>query len=232
MSDPQVVDLARPIRPQSFGRSRPDRIADPVVEPQWPGIRTVAAIGGGSAALFDDAGDSLSEPADVLAAMPGSLAGAGDGAILDGYLTKQVATDDGVQTWVNEYPTFGSEMSRFLVGGARRRAEEAARQREADIRDVTFEPEDPVNLVAVDLLWLDGRWLLDVPLLERKRILESILPGTELVRAGPFVRPPIGTWIGSWRAQGFRGLTFKAANSRYRPGETAPDWSASRMPRR
>ena len=34
------------------------------------------------------------------------------------------------------------------------------------------------------------------------------------------------------RAQGFRGMTFKAANSRYRPGETATDWTRTDLPRR
>ena len=57
--------------------------------------------------------------------------------------------------------------------------------------------------MAIDLLWLDGESLLDVPLLERKRLLESVLDESELVRRGAFVRPPIETWIGSWRALGF-----------------------------
>ena len=103
-------------------------------------------------------------------------------------------------------------------------AEEEAAQVIAD--------DDTVNLVVVDLLWLDGEWLLDVPLLERKRLLEAILPGSSLVRTGPFVRPPIGTWIGSWRSQGFRGLSFKAANSRYEPGARSSDWATATMPRR
>ncbi len=86
--------------------------------------------------------------------------------------------------------------------------------------------------MVIDLLWLDGEWLLDVPLLERKRLLEAIVPGDDLVRASPYVRPPIDTWIGSWRAQGFPGLSFRSANSPYRPGETAPDWTTTPMPRR
>jgi hypothetical protein len=38
--------------------------------------------------------------------------------------------------------------------------------------------------------------------------------------------------MGSWRAQGFRAMSFKAANSRYRPGETARDWTLVDLPRR
>ena len=40
------------------------------------------------------------------------------------------------------------------------------------------------------------------------------------------------SWVGSWKAQGFNGLTYKAANSRYHPGESTADWAVSGMPRR
>jgi ATP-dependent DNA ligase len=106
------------------------------------------------------------------------------------------------------------------------------KRRQEEAEDAQFDETDVVNLIVNDLLWLDGQWLLDVPLLERKRVLESILPPGQLVRPGPFVRMPIDSWIGSWRAQGFRGMAFKAANSRYRPGETAADWTLADLPRR
>jgi hypothetical protein len=32
--------------------------------------------------------------------------------------------------------------------------------------------------------------------------------------------------------QGFSGVTFKAANSRYLPGKPNPEWAVSGMPRR
>jgi ATP-dependent DNA ligase len=120
----------------------------------------------------------------------------------------------------------------LLGRGRRPRREELAADLEAELRSKAVAEDDPVNLVAVDLLWLDGEWLLDAPLLERKRLLEAILPGDSLVRASMFVRPPIERWVGSWRAQGFRGLAFKGANSRYRPGEVAKDWITRPMPRR
>ena len=40
---------------------------------------------------------------------------------------------------------------------------------------------------------IDGSRLLDLPLLERKRLLDGALEPSELVRITPFVRPPIGT---------------------------------------
>lgn len=227
-------DLVRTLRPQAFGKTRPTSIDDPVVEPSWPGIRILVAVGGATATLIDD-GAPIDDHAALRAALTVTTASTttGEGAILDGYLTKQVVTEGvGVHTWVNEYPTLGRQLSRLMVGGGRNRLEASAKRREAEAAAVAFDADDPVNLVVVDLLWLEGQWLLDVPLLERKRVLDSVLPAGDLVRPGPYVRPPIGTWTGSWRAQGFHGLTFKAANSRYRPGETAKDWATAPMPRR
>ena len=80
-------------------------------------------------------------------------------------------------------------------------------------------PTSEVSFVAIDLLWLDDKSLLDVPLLERRRLLESRPRRSRTWSgSGAFIRPPIESWVGSWRAQGFAGLTYKAANSRYHAG--------------
>lgn len=227
-----VHDLARPLRPQEFGSTRPRHIVDALVEPAWPGLRVLAAAGGGRGTIWAD-GEIMDEHAAVAAALHRAAGSLAEGAIFDGYVTKQIASEGvGVYTWVNDYPTMAGQMSRMLIGGRRNRLEEMEQRREAEVAELRLDDVDMVNLVVVDLLWLDGQWLLDVPLLERKRVLDSILTPEQLVRAGPYVREPIGSWIGSWRAQGFRGMTFKAANSRYRPGETADDWTHVEMPRR
>jgi ATP-dependent DNA ligase len=88
----------------------------------------------------------------------------------------------------------------------------------------------PVAFVAVDLLSIDGTSLIDVPLLERKRLLDGVLHQGELVRITPFVRPPGGTFIATWLASGLRGLAYKAANSRYLPGDRNDDWASAPMP--
>ena len=157
-----------------------------------------------------------------------------DGLIVEAWLTRQVATGDvGVYTGADgDLPSTGALIGQVLLGSRAARLREKTTELEAleAARDI---PEDePVDLVVVDLLWLDGQWLLDVPLLERKRILESVVPAGDLVRPGIHVRQPIDGWVGSWRAQGFAGLTFRAANSRYRPGQTVKDWATAPMPRR
>ena len=224
--------LARALRLQEFGRIRPTSIDDPIVEPAWMGPRVVAAVAGGHATLWWE-GESFDERPEVAAALARATGHAvEEGAIFEGYLIKQkapegVGTDIGVSQVT---PT--SALTKMFIGGRRDRAAEFEERRAAEREALTFEPDDVVNVVIVDLLWVDGQWLLDVPLLERKRVLESIVPAEQLVRPGPYVREPLGSWIGSWRAQGFRAMSFKAANSRYRPGETADDWTLADLPRR
>ena len=124
-----------------------------------------------------------------------------------------------------------STMARSMVVGIRhRRSDEMIEERRREQQARTFGPTDIVALVAIDLLWLDGQPLFDVPLLERKRLLESALDESDIIRRGQFVRPPINTWIGSWRALGFSAITFKSPNGRYRPGTTADDWTIASMP--
>ena len=72
----------------------------------------------------------------------------------------------------------------------------------------------------------------DVPLLERKRILDSAFEERTLVRRTPFVRPPVRRWMVAWRGLGFREVAFKAANSRYTPGRSNEGWAAVPIPRR
>ena len=79
--------------------------------------------------------------------------------------------------------------------------------------------------VAIDLLRIDDQPLFDVPLLERKRLLEGLIVQSPLVRLSPWVTPPIHPWLRTWRSAGFRGAMVKAANSRYVPGSTTIEWA-------
>jgi hypothetical protein len=221
-SDPR--DLLGSLRPQIYGSGSPAKIVDPIVEPLWVGVRAMAAIDDAGALLVDDQAD----PIDGVDAIRGALVAGlrATGLVLDGYLTKQVA-QRGVSTYGYsiERPSLGS-----LIGLRRNRAVDAVALREEALNARTLEEGEEISFVATDLLWLDEAWLLDIPLLERRRLLESVVAESDLFRLGIYVRPPIETWTGSWRGQGFTGLTYKAANSRYRPGETNSDWTIAGMP--
>src|SRR4029078_3597844 len=92
---------------------------------------------------------------------------------------------------------------RGLVGLRNHRAVDTVALKEEALATRSFDAEDEVSFVATDLLWLDDTSLLDVPLLERRRPLESVIAESDVVRVGAFVRPPIDSWITSWRAIGF-----------------------------
>ena len=218
--------LLRTLRPQIYGKESPNKIDDPIIEPLWIGVRSLAGVDSDGAAIvdedgvivegFDDITDSL---VDVLRAT---------GLVVDGFLTRQATQAAGlVGAWSDETPTMGS-----FIGLRRNRAVDTLKLREDALAARDFSVDDDISYVATDLLWLDDTSLLDIPLLERRRILESVLGESDLVRIGAFIRPPIMSWVGSWKAQGFDGLTYKAANSRYHPGQMKRDWTIGGMPRR
>jgi ATP dependent DNA ligase-like protein len=219
------------LRPQPFGNTNPSRVRDPLVEPLWAGVRVLAAVESEGATLVDETGDVIEEHPDIAAAL--AEARLAEHMIVDGYLTKMTLRDQsGVYVAMDDLPTSSQLVSRPLLGIRRTRAEEATKAMESARIARTFGPDDEVSFVAVDLLWLDGEFLLDIPLLERRRILESALAESELVRRGVFVRPPLDAWIGSWRALGFTGISLKGANSRYQPGVVSNEWASAPMPRR
>jgi len=222
-TDPR--EILATLRPQAYGNSNPQKIRDPLVEPLWTGVRTLAAVDTGGAVLVDADGDPVPGMSPILDALGESLQA--DGVVLDGFLTKQTAHAASVIVWPDEMPSLGR-----LVGLRNNRAMDTVKLKEEALAARTFVSEEAVSFVATDLLWLDDTSLLDVPLLERRRLLESVIAESDVVRVGAFVRPPIDSWVTSWRSMGFAGLTYKAANSHYLPGQPNPDWVITGMPRR
>ena len=227
-------------RPQAFGRRRVKDIPDPVVEPAWEGVRVLAHldVAAGRVALNDATGVDLApDHAPIVDALLAALAA--DAAILDGYLTDQATRpSEGRGIVTSEGPTLGEHASQFFLG--RRAAEMMSGRGRTDwaggartIEELELTRDNvPIAFVAVDLVALDGELLVEIPLLERKRLLESVLAEGDLVRRTPYVREPAGAFILTWRSLGFGGLAFKAANSRYLPGARNDGWCLAPMPRR
>ena len=219
-------DLLATLRPQIYGKGSPNNILDPIVEPLWVGVRALAGVDGDEALLVDEAGVTVVGFDEIVASL--AEVARATNLILDGFLTKQATQEAGlVGAWSDETPTMGS-----FVGLRRNRAVDTLKLREDALTARSFTVDDEISYVATDLLVVDDQTLFDVPLLERRRILESVVEESDVVRIGAFVRPPILSWVGSWKAQGFNGLTYKAANSRYHPGEMHDEWAVSGIPRR
>ena len=214
-------------RPQRFGRRAARHIDDPLIEPLWPGIRVLGHASPDDAEFVDTDGGPQEWPA-VSAGLANALRA--ESAIVDGYLTPEPQNPGfGAIAGVDEEPparTLGRQL--FWFGDERRRREREA-LREAE-RPRPIEPDEMIIFVAVDLLELDGQQLLDIPLLERKRLLDAVVDDAPLARRGMHIRPPIGTWISTWRALGFRAIAYNSANSRYRPGEPNDDWATAPLP--
>ncbi len=223
-----ALEVVTAWRPQTFGSKSAKGVRDPIVEPLWSGLRFLGAVLADTAVLQDPDGDRLDGFPDLADALASACRASE--LIVDGYVTAEVA-HGGVGTYTGEdqRDSTGNVVTKTLLGSRRRSDERRLNEGRAARMP---QDDDPVALVLVDLLWLDGTALLDIPLLERRRLLESVITETDLVRRGTFVRPPIDTWVGSWRSMGFPGISFKSANGRYAPGSDAPDWASIAMPRR
>jgi ATP-dependent DNA ligase len=207
-------------RPQRFGRGF-RAIRDAIVEPSWEGVRVLARLSGGQTRFTDEDGVDCTDEFAAVGSAVAAAALAGD-FIVDGFLTVEATQIvagrpmAGIQT-----PTKGQVMTQWIAGSRAVRSSPPERH---------LDPERPIAFVAVDLLSIDGARLLDVPLLERKRILDGALAPTELVRITPFVQAPGGSFINTWRGLGFRELAYKAVNGRYTPDLRNNDWSILPMP--
>ncbi len=231
--DPRAT--AEGLRIQQFGRRRPNDIEDALVEPLWTGVRVLAAIGA-DATLFHDGREIVArtELLDALVAARRSRA-----LVVEGHLTAEAfATGEGARLEAEQEKRrpLGMIAGALLPGGGRRdrflrEREESAKElaRVAAALDAAAAGER-LAFVATDLLWLDGDLLLDVPLLERKRLLESALDESELVRRTAFVRPSAASSLVAWRSLGFTMLALKGANSRYRPGHPNDAWTTVQAP--
>jgi ATP-dependent DNA ligase len=223
--DPNEQDAWRPM---GFGRRKSGEVEQPIIEPLWEGLRVLVHWDRRTGVRIVEAGgvivtDRFPEVAEALADAFGA-----ETATVDGYLTTQ-ATRSGEGTAVTtvEPPTPGEMMGQMVLGKS---AERALGGRPDP--PVAHDRPDVVAFVAVDLLELDNDVILDVPLLERRRLLDSIVTESDLVRRGLYVRAPVEPWLISWRSIGFRKIALKAQNGRYRPGTDSDDWVVADIPRR
>jgi len=203
----------RPQVPRATRRA--PEIRDPIIEPLWSGTRVIAHFEAGVSAtlvLIDEKGQDVSDrDPQVLAELSGAILATD--AVIDGILSSQ-ATRGGEGASIIHRP----QVSRGGIFLPRDAGIEVERPGEA--------PRDAViAFVALDLLQVDGQSLFEVPLLERKRLLESLVAQSERVRVSVHTRPPVDPWIASWKGAGFRGVMLKAANGRYSPGGYADDWT-------
>jgi bifunctional non-homologous end joining protein LigD len=172
-------------------------------EPHWRGQRLMADVRDGRVRVTDEqgepVGDELAEVAEVLAPAVDA-----EEALIDGVWTNMPFVGEG--------------------SAARHLADAIAEEGLDDELPDPIENEPRRAFVAVDLVELDGQPLHEVPYLERRRLLASVILEDVRVRISPAVRMPLRSWLVAWRVNGFTAYLAKHMNSRYHPGEVAEDW--------
>ncbi|HYL40499.1 MAG TPA: hypothetical protein VET90_04255 [Candidatus Binatus sp.] len=217
-------------RPMAFGDGDPRTIADPLFEPRWRGRRALVEVAGGAVTIREvDLGERprSTELRAALAAACGV-----EELLLDGYLVP--GTLDAAATAPISPSSAGvtrGGVARHMLLGSLVRSRPRPAPGPVVEPAVTLPADGPIAFAAVDLLWLDGEPLVGLPLGERKRLLESVVADGDLVRRTASVRAPAERWQGQWRALGFEEMAVKAANGRYVPGGTSPDWTIVPIPR-
>lgn len=236
-SDSAVTSTGDPTadwRPMAFGDRLARDIDDPFYEPLWAGRRVIVEISAGEVSTRETELGNHPGAIDLRAAL--AAASLADELVLDGYLLPAPLPGTGdvpvppVQPGAAAGITAGAMLRQMLLGGLGRG--NGGRTIAPVLQPVAVSLDGPLAFVAVDLLWLDGQALIDVPLGERKRLLESALADGTLVRRTPSVRPPIERWSGHWLTLGFQEMAVKAANSRYVPGGISEAWTIVPIPRR
>ena len=176
-------------------------------ELKWDGVRAFVLAGEGQTRVLGRRGDDITPRYPELAGIAGEL---GDHEVrLDGEI---VAFD------ADGRPSFQRLQQRLGLT-----TEATVRRRVA---------ETPVTYVAFDLLWLDGRALVDEPYEARRQALL----GLEL--DGPAWQAPrhhVGdgaALLEAVRGRGLEGIVAKRLTSPYRPGKRSWDWVKVKCRRR
>ena len=81
----------------------------------------------------------------------------------------------------------------------------------------------PVTFVAFDLLYLDGRSLLELPLKERKELLDALVVKTERVEVSTYIEGAGSALVTVAEQQGLPAVLAKKAASLYRSG-ASDEW--------
>src|SRR5512138_1035557 len=178
----------------AFGTREPKHIRDPLCEPLWAGRRSLIQVGADGVTIRDEEATELEGFEELREAIRTSNLAIE--LVLDGYLMPGPLRSNPVAEAAPGAESMLSpgQLTRQMLiggGGGNRRREAIER---AEARRVVLEPDGPTAYVAIDLLWLDGQALLDLPLLERRRLLESALAEADLVRRSVAVRPPVEAW--------------------------------------
>jgi bifunctional non-homologous end joining protein LigD len=155
----------------------------------------------------------------------------------DGYRVQAVLADRAVRLWTRNLKDGATYFPRLLTPPTWIEASQAIVDGEVVALDAAGRPDfgllqerlgdtSAPGLVfqAFDLLYLDGRSMLNVPLEDRKRLLQSVLRPHPRVRFATHVVGEGNAFHEAAKAQGLEGIIAKLRRSRYEPGRRSAAW--------
>ncbi|HYH91954.1 MAG TPA: non-homologous end-joining DNA ligase, partial [Candidatus Saccharimonadales bacterium] len=155
----------------------------------------------------------------------------------DGFRVQAVVDHGKVRTWTRNLNEAETYFPRLLTPASWIEAEQAIVDGEVVALDDNGVPDfsllqtklggkSSAGLVfqAFDLLYHDGRLLLDVPLEDRKRLLRSVLKEHPRVRFAAHVEGEGIAFHDAAAKLGVEGIVAKLRRSRYEPGRRTPAW--------
>jgi bifunctional non-homologous end joining protein LigD len=199
------VDFIEPMLAKHV--ERPPEGDEWAYEIKWDGVRAMALVEGGEVALASRRGERMTKRYPELAAIGAAL---GD----------TEAMFDGEVAAFNEagIPSFQLLQKRMGLT-----TESTIRRRVAEV---------PVTFVAFDLVWLDGRSLVDEPYERRRELLAGL--GFD----GPSWQAPAqhggegAKLLAAARERGLEGIVAKRLGSPYCPGRRTDYWLKTRARKR
>jgi bifunctional non-homologous end joining protein LigD len=177
-------------------------------EMKWDGLRALAFVNGDQARLTSRTARDITFVYPELAGL--ATAVGADQAVLDGEIV--VLTGD-------SRPDFEALQQRMNIS--------TAAQAKA------LAPQVPVSYLAFDLLWLNGRPLLDEPYTRRRELLDSLsLDGRRWQVPPAFIGENAADIQAVSRQQHLEGVMAKRLGSRYEPGRRTTAWRKIKNVRR
>jgi bifunctional non-homologous end joining protein LigD len=92
--------------------------------------------------------------------------------------------------------------------------------------------EVPVTYMVFDLLELNGNELIEVPYVDRRRLLDQVLEPGDCWLLSPWQRGDGAVLLDASRTQGLEGIMAKRLDSVYLPGRRSPAWRKIKNRRR
>lgn len=169
-----------------------------IFEPKWDGIRAIATCSVDETMLLSRNSNDITSTYPELGKLHERLVCFD--AIVDGEI---VAMHKG-------RPSFERLQSRINL------------QNEREIERMT--KQIPVTFVAYDILYLDGRSLIKLPLEDRKEILDDLVVVSDQVQVSPWIENDGLTLYDAACAQNLEGIVAKKKGGPYRPGRRGKDW--------